>query len=289
MTLQDDRRETAEFLFYTPGAWERNEQLWTIRAGHSVTKPGYQAGPKRIDCYSLHFIVAGELELLEDGRSVTLREGDLFCLFPERTYTYRRREDCLDLRLRWIAFGGPAAEPLLDEAGITPDTPFARTRLTSSIMTIIDQQFRVLRNEEGSPSQTSRGLILQSLLLQLLAALIDGGQKTNASLPDWVEQSIAYIELHAAEGLTVERLAEMAGLHRNYFSTAFTAAAGKSPQQIMTEVRMKKAAAWLKEQEATVTEIAYSLGYSTPYSFTRAFARYYGMPPTVFRERTMRG
>lgn len=280
----EDSREYREFLYHTPGAWERDGQLWTIRAGHSITRPGYVTGPRRIECFSLHLIVTGELELLDDGQSIELKEGDVFCLFPGRTYTYKRPESCPDLRLRWIAFDGGAAASMLEEAGLTDSVPYKRQCLTPAIMSIMDQQFHLLRKEGSSFTTPRETLLLQSLLLQLFAALMEDMRKSIRPLPLWVEQSVAYIELHATEGLTVDRLAEMAGLHRNYYSTAFSESTGKSPQQYITEVRMGKAAGWLLEPGTTVTEIAYSLGYANPYSFTRAFIRYYGMPPTAYRE-----
>lgn len=101
----------------------------------------------------------------------------------------------------------------------------------------------------------------------------------------WVKQSVKYIELHAAEGLTVDQLASMAGVNRSYFSTTFSEQVGLSPLQYMTKVRMAKATELLAETRATVTEIAYSLGYASPFAFTRAFAGHLGMPPSAYRKR----
>jgi AraC-like DNA-binding protein len=53
----------------------------------------------------------------------------------------------------------------------------------------------------------------------------------------------------------------------------------------MTKVRMGKATELLAETTATVTEIAYSLGYASPFAFTRAFAGHHGMPPSAYRKR----
>jgi AraC-like DNA-binding protein len=47
---------------------------------------------------------------------------------------------------------------------------------------------------------------------------------------------------------------------------------------------MKSAGKMLGESDFSVTEIALSLGYPDLYTFTKAFRKYYGSSPSVFRK-----
>jgi AraC-like DNA-binding protein len=92
-----------------------------------------------------------------------------------------------------------------------------------------------------------------------------------------------FIELHATEGIFVQQVTAFAGVHRSYFSNVLTSQVGMPPLKYIQKIRMEKAKRLLKETDATITEIALSLGYPNLYTFTRAFKNYYKVPPLVIR------
>jgi AraC-like DNA-binding protein len=53
---------------------------------------------------------------------------------------------------------------------------------------------------------------------------------------------------------------------------------------IVDECRFRISGALLRETDLSVQEIAARVGYSTPGSFARAFARWAGLPPRAFRQ-----
>jgi AraC-like DNA-binding protein/TolB-like protein len=63
-------------------------------------------------------------------------------------------------------------------------------------------------------------------------------------------------------------------LHRKLKSTA-----GKSTSRYIREFRLKKAHEMLKEDTATASEIAYSVGFANPSYFSTAFKKLYGYSP----------
>lgn len=284
MRLKDYGHERAEFLYHTPSEWEKSGQLWMVRGGRSIAKPNYQAGPKRMDCYSLHVVIEGKLLFECDDMRITVREGDLVCLFPDHTYTYRRSSDCDSLRLCWLAFDGPGAAALLQEAGVTTESPCLRGRWSPALQALLDALFRHIRERSQPSMPLQQGIRIQGEFMQFFAELLE--HPSTLSEPrsqGWLAQSLQHMELHATEGLTVEQLAAMAGMNRNYFSSAFSRHVGQSPLQYMTAIRMRRAGELLKETDASITEIAYSLGYGNPFAFTRAFTRHYKQPPTAYR------
>jgi AraC-like DNA-binding protein len=283
---KDYSHEHAEFLYHSPGNWEREQSVWAVRGGQSVTKPGYMAGPKRMDCYSLHLIKEGHLLLMEGDREIALRGGDLFCMYKGRSYTYSRDALCKKMTLSWLAFDGPGVDNLLDSIGFTSNEPYLRSRINSALLDALTELFQLIKTPSGN-DDLFYALEVQGSLLKFFARLGQAAPMMRPASPamEWVRQSIRYIELHAAEGLSVEQLAALAGMNRNYFSTAFAEQVGMSPLQYITQVRMDKAAELLDSTSASIAEIAYSIGYINPFSFTRAFAKYAGMPPSAYRSR----
>lgn len=63
------------------------------------------------------------------------------------------------------------------------------------------------------------------------------------------------------------------------------AAEGTSYQAILVDIRRELAEQYIEQRSLSVTEIAYTLGFSDCSNFSRAFQRWTGCSPTAFRER----
>jgi AraC-like DNA-binding protein len=62
------------------------------------------------------------------------------------------------------------------------------------------------------------------------------------------------------------------------------AAEGVSFQELLDEARKDAAARFLRERTLSACEVAYLVGYSEPAPFHRAFKRWYGTTPELFRK-----
>lgn len=82
---------------------------------------------------------------------------------------------------------------------------------------------------------------------------------------------------------TVQALADVAGLGRTAFVERFRNAFGSPPLQTLTELRLDQAANMLSHSKASITEIAFTVGYNSEAAFVRAFHRRHGLPPGRFR------
>jgi AraC-like DNA-binding protein len=92
--------------------------------------------------------------------------------------------------------------------------------------------------------------------------------------------------LHAepAAPWTVSSLADRAGVSRSTLAKRFNELVGEPPLTYLTGWRMTLAMDLLIEQEsATVREVARSVGYSDPFTFSAAFKRVRGVNPSEFR------
>src|SRR5215218_5524944 len=83
-----------------------------------------------------------------------------------------------------------------------------------------------------------------------------------------------------ADPISVEEMAQAAGLSRAHFSRAFKRAFGESPRAYLLTRRLERAAALLRMTDRSVARICLDVGLQSLGSFTTTFTRTYGMSPT---------
>lgn len=104
---------------------------------------------------------------------------------------------------------------------------------------------------------------------------------------DWVEsihRAIRYIEDHLREELTIKDIAQQAALSPFYFQKGFALLCGMTVGDYIRQRRLSVAGLEILTTDRKIIDIALEAGYESPDSFTRAFARFHGVTPTVLRK-----
>jgi AraC-like DNA-binding protein len=97
-----------------------------------------------------------------------------------------------------------------------------------------------------------------------------------------VGRVLAAIHLQPDRDWTVAALARLMGASRSGFAERFLRVVGETPARYVARVRMHQARQWLRDGERVAT-VAERLGYDAEASFSRAFKRIIGTPPSHFR------
>ncbi len=98
-----------------------------------------------------------------------------------------------------------------------------------------------------------------------------------------IRSSLAYLEAHCQDPmLSVNSLAEIAGISEIYFRKIFTALYGTSPARYIRTIRIEKAKTYLLDREMRVTDVAEAVGFSNLYHFSRTFKHMVGVSPTEY-------
>ena len=98
-----------------------------------------------------------------------------------------------------------------------------------------------------------------------------------------VGKVIAAIHAEPERNWDVPELARLMGASRSRFAEAFTRIVGESPARYVAKVKMFQARRWIQQDGMRVTVAAQRLGYDSEASFSRAFKRIMGMPPSAVR------
>lgn len=81
------------------------------------------------------------------------------------------------------------------------------------------------------------------------------------------------------EQFGVKDLARAAGMSRSKIHRKLQKITSQSTSQFIREIRLDHAFEMLQNQVATVSEISYRVGFSSPTYFSKCFHEYYGFPP----------
>lgn len=146
-----------------------------------------------------------------------------------------------------------------------------------------------LVGEESNEQRSGRDLVLTRLVeVQLIEAL--RSTPTEDSHPGLLRgladarlaPAIRQIHDDVARPWTVTQLARAAALSRSAFFDRFTRTMGITPMQYLLTWRMALAKDLLRQQDVSLIEVAQSVGYSSASTFSTAFKRHEGQPPSRY-------
>jgi AraC-like DNA-binding protein len=151
---------------------------------------------------------------------------------------------------------------------------------------------------EGEMQRTDPGqqVVLDRLLdLLLVSALRTAFASDSIEVPPWfraqtdpiVGRVVRLMQNEPETQWTVASLASRVGVSRALLARRFHELVGEPPMSFLTSWRMALAADLLVRGGTTVAEVAREVGYGSPFTFSTAFKRTYGVSPKAYRDRAV--
>ncbi|MCW3792922.1 helix-turn-helix domain-containing protein [Paenibacillus sp. LS1] len=122
--------------------------------------------------------------------------------------------------------------------------------------------------------------LLQGMIYELIMEY-ERGQGGAES--DMVDVVVSYISSHYRQNLELKELAALAGCSVRQLQRRFKQEKQLGPMEYVIQLRMENASRMLHHTDASIGEIAEKMGYRDMYYFSRAFKKYYGVPPLRYR------
>ncbi len=94
---------------------------------------------------------------------------------------------------------------------------------------------------------------------------------------------LVHIQAHLDEDLSLSALSAKASLSPAHFQRTFQAVVGETPKNYVERLRLERAAFRLLIHDERLIDIALDCGFQNHETFTRAFRRRFGMPPSRYR------
>jgi len=223
--------------------------------------------------------LAGNRRYMQNGSSVLLNPGDTTLIDSGRPWSSSCGTDCARLYLRvprWMM------ENRLRLREIPIAQRICGTRGAGAILSRLSQSLY----EEAERFKEEEGAAAMDAYFQILSACIGRMESIAPSHPQLRPRIQRFIEDHLSDpGLRPAEIAEAADisirhLHR-LFSCSGCTLGGRIRQRRLEQCRNDLANPSLTRK--TITEIAFSWGFSDSAHFSRSFRRQFGICPRTFR------
>jgi transcriptional regulator GlxA family with amidase domain len=146
-----------------------------------------------------------------------------------------------------------------------------------------------LVGDESLAQRAGRDLVLERLVEILLIEALRSttGDDAPPGLPRGLSDprlAPAIRQMHAqlSRAWTVPQLAKTAALSRSAFFDRFTRVVGMPPMEYLLAWRMAVARDLLRREELGIAEVADRVGYGSASTFSTAFSRHVGQPPSLY-------
>lgn len=148
-----------------------------------------------------------------------------------------------------------------------------------------------LMKEETEQLQPGYASVLRNLSaalfgLTLRAAMHESqapaGMLALAAHPRLRELAVRIVQT-PSQAWTIEEMGEIANMSRSSLIRSFGAAAGMTPAEFVTRIRIAEASRLLKESEQSVAAVGEAVGYASEAAFQRAFKRETSLTPAAWR------
>lgn len=100
-----------------------------------------------------------------------------------------------------------------------------------------------------------------------------------------LRETIAYIEEHYREDISLHEIASSVHMSESGFSRLFKKQTGVSYVEYVTQLRLEEAKRLLQQPDQKVYEVSLTVGYQDSKYFSQIFRKYTGETPTEFRKR----
>ncbi|HTR06447.1 MAG TPA: AraC family transcriptional regulator [Paraburkholderia sp.] len=304
---EDVEREVAKLLcehrMEVSGREPLNAELYSVAMHRASLLELCYGRETHIDAGELdhHYLfrttLAGHCELQSGNERVSLSTGSLSVSSPSRKSCIRTDTACRNLLLRIdrAALEIKLAEMLQSslrrplvfdlEVGSAHGGTAVFHSTLRYLCSLCEQIDASARDSLLGPELTQwlATLLLMQLPHSYSEALARGAKPP---LPAHVKRAREYIDAHLGETLSVETLAQAAGVSTRTLQNGFSQFLDQSPAEYVRERRIEAVHRTLMEDpERSVTDVLLEHGVHSFGHFAKAYARRYGCPPSATAKR----
>ncbi|WP_408070859.1 AraC family transcriptional regulator [Butyrivibrio sp. JL13D10] len=264
--------DKCKFVDYT-----KSNDFYLFEVGRYKCGPGYSYGPIVRTRTIFHYVLSGKGHL-EIGNNRFEIHGNQGFLIPAGCKAFYEADAEDPWEYSWIHVDGPRTLELFGNAGITLDNPiFYPTSDASKIADCIEDIYK----------NSNKECYCYAKVYEIFDCITETSQNRVINEIDprlaYVKSAINFIRLKYSEPIGVEEIATAVGLNRSYLTRLFKHATGYTPQSYLASYRIKKASELLLETTETIGQIAFLVGYSDSFTFSKAFKRLKNESPNEYR------
>ena len=251
-----------------------------ITGGYYVCTPRWKVADREFaDCHRLYFTREGSAEITCHGKTWKLDGGYVYLLPGYGWIKYRCSKQ---LTLDWLHFRADSVEMDLRVTQTQPGLrwPAKEWAFWKSLYTRIPEIVKTRSPELISRTQAML-LWLYSELLQRPESIVQSTDtpQTYAAL----KPALDFMNARFSSNPSLDDVAASVHLSPIYFHRCFAQTFHVTPHAYLQSKRMHAAWEILRGGDATVSQTAERLNFGSPFYFSRAFKRFFGVAPVDVR------
>ncbi len=247
------------------------------------------------DCLEINYVVSGSGVNFIDNNSYIMNEGDLFII---NNLSHHMAISNNNLEMKIITFN-PQLLFTNDLKNFEYLKPFYKTnKLDNNKINLSENNKELVFNlikrieTEWKHKEIGYQLFIRAQLMELLAIFYrtlktevsDGILSKEQLNYEKIRNSVEYLNINYKQDISLEGLASMSNMSRNYYCTFFKQVMNMTTIQYIDLIRINRATILLKTTSKSVLEIAEESGYNNLSSFNVAFKKITNQTPTNYRK-----
>lgn len=213
--------------------------------------------------------------VLHSENNMEFHEHDLLVMCPGEKIYYRA---LTPWSIQWVGLYGDTVSEYVTQLGINGRNPIFSVSLWTELELLLDRMYTL-----SADFSISGKLIMTSLIYQFFSILFQCAKIKEET--DYVQIAKNIIDYNFSNDISIEALAQDLHLSASYFTRIFTGTLGTSPKQYLLQQRIHRAKELLKTTNASILEIANSVGIPDQLYFSRIFKKKVGLSPLEYRKQ----
>ena len=236
------------------------------------------------DFYEIELVVSGEMSQTVNGVPLISGEGGFVFMDLLSVQRIARPEKVPSV---WtISISPSEADPAITRLLTRTKFPLVGTLPRESLAEfgrLAEELVRAM--QEDTPYAHERVSALAVLLCTMLFA---HGEVPNTPAEEprayhYIQKALLCLNRDYASPLTLSEVARRIHISPCYLSDLFSRIVGCRFVEYLTRLRLERARTMLREETASVAEVAAACGFGTASNFTRTFRRAFGTAPSLWR------
>jgi AraC-like DNA-binding protein len=254
--------------------WHDN---WGFSCSEIVYKKGTIYGPRRQTALQLVYVLDGRADIrIDRAAPYRLRPNEATLLLPGHTETF---QFAAGTRHSWCyAHCDHYPDPLLKQVAAAPKVIAFDPKMRQ-----VEQLAREAYPQGADASGRCREQLVAVVFFMYLAAAGVELEKEPTPQHPAVAKADAYMKANRETNLSLDALADEAGLTPAHLIRLYKLHFGQTPMRRLMTLRLDLAASLLRETGLTAAEVADHAGFSNPQHFSKAFRRHFGKTPRQLR------
>ncbi len=261
------------------------EDILLYQIGRAYCEAGASVAPHiQRDFFEWTIVTEGRGVVRTNNASVSVRAGDIHISFPGDKHSIES-DPIAPLSYDFVTLNTRDEElkGALYNACQSFSSVGARIIKSDRIGRAVSSAIAEMNDEWNGFSNRLLYSLFSEIIIITLRKL-NGGERRYSSVVTEEEklcyQIMNYIDTHVYTMKRLADISEVMGYNYNYLSNLFKRVCSKTLMEYYTKRRFEAADLLIDEGKCTLTDISELLGFSSLYSFSRAYKNYFGYPPS---------